>query len=98
MDASVVISLLSQATMLMGNFPRLLMIAGTLWRASLRSVCYNSLERLIVELTPSQNLELAWRMILLFFEFPPSFIVQFLHSDKLGLTQDHVCNMEVATT
>lgn len=32
------------------------------------------------------------------FESPPSCIVNILHSNKLGLTQDRICNIVVNTT
>jgi len=32
------------------------------------------------------------------FEYPPSLIVSLLHSDKVGLTQDRICNIVVDAT
>ena len=97
-DASVVISLLSQTThtnrefsslvndcrSLMKNIPQVWLLHY--FREANR--CANTLAKF------GTNIEDDFTV----FESPPPFIVNLLHSNKLGLTQDRICNIVVNIT
>ena len=96
-DASAVISLLSQATHANGEFSLLIDDCKNLME-SIPQVyllhCFREANRCADSLAKfGTSMEGAFAI----FESPP-FIAKLLHSDKLDLTQDHVCNMVVITT
>ena len=98
MDASAVISLLSQTTHANGEFSSLIddckNLIESIPQARLLH-CFREANRCTDALAKfGTSMEDDFAV----FESPPPFIAKLLHSDKLGLTQDRVCNMVVITT
>ena len=97
MDASAVISLLSQVTHANGEFSLLIDDCKNLME-SIPHVyllhCFREANRCADTLAKfGTSMEDAFAI----FE-SPRFIAKLWHSNKLDLTQDHVCNMVVITT
>ena len=97
-DASVVISLLSQTTHTNREFSSLVNDSRSLMK-NIPQVqlfhCFRKANRWADTLAKfGTNMEDDF----IVFESSPPFIVNLLHSNKLGLTQDRICNIVVNTT
>ena len=97
-DASVAVFLLSQATHTNGEFSSLIDDRRNLMK-NIPQVrlkhCFREANRCTDALASfGANMEDDFVV----FEYPPSLIVSLLYSDKMGLSQDHICNIVVDAT